>query len=423
MIAKQQMQASILIVDDNPHNLKVLSQQIKDAGWRVAIAKNGETAIAQAKRQPPVLILLDVLMPVIDGFETCKRLKSIPETREIPIIFMTALTDTENKVKGFAVGGVDYITKPFQEQEVIARINLHTKLYFLTKKLETQNEILEERVNEKTAELLQSLCQLQEAKAGLERSFEEVKKAKEIAESADRAKSEFLGNMSHELLTPLNAIIGYSELLPFIDKNLSPRVIEGLQSIHSAGQELSDLVNNILTISEAEKNNLELHPESFDLGKLLQEVLEKIQVQAAENNNQLEAKLGEVLTIYADRSKVRQILEQILDNAYKFTHNGTIALTLSRRSDLDKPSIMIEVQDTGIGIPEDYLNSIFLPFTQVDGSIRRRYNGAGLGLAIAQTLCQLVGGEITVKSKISEGSTFTISLPTDSGSANSESAK
>jgi len=155
----------------------------------------------------------------------------------------------------------------------------------------------------------------------------------------------------------------------------------------------------------------------------LQEVLEKFQAQAEQNNNRLEAKLGEVGTIYADRSKIRQILEPILDNACKFTNNGTIALTLSRRSDLGRPSILIEVQDTGIGIPDDYLNSIFLPFTQVDGSIRRKYNGAGLGLAIAQTLCQLVGGEITVKSKLSEGSTFTISLPTDSGSANSGSAK
>ena len=192
------IQAPILIVDDNPNNLQVLAQQIRDAGWQVAIAKDGQTAIEQAQYNPPVLILLDVLMPGLDGFETCQKLKALPETKDIPIIFMTALNDTENKVKGLSSGGVDYITKPFQWEEVLARINLHCQLYCLNQKLEQQNQLLEEKVNERTAELIESLVHLQESKEQLQRSFEEVQKAKEMAENADRAKSDFLRNMSHE---------------------------------------------------------------------------------------------------------------------------------------------------------------------------------------------------------------------------------
>ena len=406
------IQAPILIVDDNSDNLKVLAQHVRDAGWKVAIAKDGLTAIEQAQHNPPVLILLDVIMPGLDGFETCRQLKSLPETKDIPIIFMTALNDTANKVKGLSVGGVDYITKPFQAEEVLARITLHCQLSFLNQRLERQNQLLEDKVNERTAELLATLQRLRESQEQLQRSFEEVTKAKERAESADRAKSEFLRNMSHELLTPLNAIIGYTELLSLTETTLSSEGLEGLQSIQNSGEHLVKMIRNILTLSKAEKNNLELDLDVFSVEKLLRKIEREFQAQVEENNNSLDIELKDVGTIYSDRNKVRQVLELILDNACKFTENGRIFVTVSRRE--DSASLWIAIEDTGIGISADQIPHIFLPFTQADGSLQRKYGGAGLGLAVAQNLTQSLGGNITVNTQLGAGSIFKIILPLES---------
>ena len=409
------IQELILIVDDNPHNLKILARQIRDAGWKVAIAKNGKVALEQAQQNPPVLILLDIIMPELDGFETCQQLKSLPETKDIPIIFMTASNDTDNKVKGLSIGGVDYITKPFQGEEVIARINLHYQLYSLKKQLEQQNQLLEEKVNQRTAELLEAVARLQDSQERLKRSFEEASKARELAESADRAKSEFLGNMSHEFLTPLNAIIGYSKILPLTENDLSPQVLEGLQAIQRSGDQLLGLIRNTLTLAKAEKSPLELGLDSFDIQQLFQELDCDFQPHAEKNKNTLAIAFEDVGTIYSDREKVLQILELILDNACKFTENGKISVTSSRYE--ETASLSIAIEDTGIGIAPEHISRIFLPFTQVDGSNTRKYGGAGLGLAVAQSLARRIGGEISVQSQIGSGSTFTVTLPLDSRTA------
>lgn len=144
-LPKELSQNSILIVDDNSNNLKVISQALKSAGWIVAIAKNGETALKQIKHTQPALILLDVMMPGIDGFETCRRLQADPQTRHIPVIFMTALASTEDKLKGFEVGGVDYITKPIQHEEILARVKTHLQIYELNRQLESKNQLLREQ--------------------------------------------------------------------------------------------------------------------------------------------------------------------------------------------------------------------------------------------------------------------------------------
>ena len=403
------IQTPILIVDDNPDNLRVLAQQIRNAGWQVAIAKDGATAIEQAQYNPPVLILLDVLMPGIDGFETCRELKSLPETKDIPIIFMTALNDTENKVKGFSSGGVDYITKPFQWEEVLARIDLHCQLHFLNQQREQQNQLLEEKVKERTAELIESLVYLQESQEQLQRSFEEVQKAKELAESADRAKSDFLRNMSHEFCTPLNSILGYTYLV-LQEEALSPQSLDGLQKIQKSGWKLLKMVRNILTLSKAKKDELKLNFELFDVKKILQNIERDFQPIAEKNNNQLEIESEAVGTIYSDFEKVQKTLELILDNACKFTQEGRISVTLSQP---DRNSLSIAIEDTGIGISPDEIPRIFLPFTQIDSSIRRKYEGTGLGLAVAQRLVRLIGGKIVVKSQMGLGSIFTVILPLD----------
>jgi len=178
----------ILIVDDNPTNVIILFDYFSKLEFTVLVAENGEDALKVVKENMPDIVLMDIIMPGISGFETCRRLKDAHETEDIPVLFVSSLSDTVDKVRGFNAGGVDYITKPFQQEEVLARVTTHLHLHKLKKESEVRNARLEEEINER-------------------------KRAEDAAEAANRAKSEFLANMSHELRTPLNGILGYAQIL------------------------------------------------------------------------------------------------------------------------------------------------------------------------------------------------------------------
>lgn len=397
---------SILIVDDNPNNLEVLAHILTDVGYQVSVALDGETAIEQVEYHPPELILLDIMMPAgIDGFETCRRLKANPLTCEIPIIFLSALSDSHNKVNGLSVGAVDYISKPFQSEEVLARIRIHLKLYNLTKKLEQQKQLLEEKVELRTVELLA---------------------AKEAAEAANIAKSQFLANMSHELRTPLNAIIGYSEMLQEEAEDLDQKFfIPDLKKIYGAGTHLLGLINDILDLSKIESGKVELYLETVDISDLIREVITMIKPLVEKNANVLvvncEPNLGDMKT---DLTKVRQSLFNLLSNASKFTKKGIVTLKVEKRyrksgiADGEEqksaiPYILFKISDTGVGIAPERIEKLFQPFTQADASTTREYGGTGLGLAITRNLSRIMGGDTLVESEVGKGSTFTLILPAE----------
>ncbi len=397
---------AILVVDDSQDNLDLMVEVLEDGPWRVTTARDAEIALKLASEAVFDLLILDVHMPDVDGFELCRRLRREPDIRNVPIIFLTAeRTSRASVIEGLDRGGYDYIVKPFDRAELLARVRVMLHLReaengYLTvqRALVEQNESLS-AISDRLAETYQ---QMLDHRTQLMRKSEELRRA-------NRIKSEFLAKMSHELRTPMNSIIGFTDLLSS-DEYEPPteRQAKRLEKVGRNGRLLLALINDILDLSKIEAGRLTLDFVPVKLSMVLTECVELAMPLIGDKPVAFESRIpSTLLTWEGDEIRLRQVVMNLLSNAAKFTERGTITLEVSEGNE----SVSIAVRDTGVGIAPEHLPYVFDTFRQVDSSSTRRAGGTGLGLAICKSLCDLMGGEIEARSNLGGGSTFAVRLP------------
>ncbi len=385
----------ILIVDDVVQNLQVMGKMLEQAGYETTFATSGEQALERVKTAHPDLILLDLMMPGMNGLAVCQKLKSDPNFCQIPIIFLTASNAIDSLLEAFKTGASDYISKPFRPEEVLIRIETQLTNQRLKKQIEEQNQ------------------QLQAEIEAHRRTEEKLQEAKEAAETANRSKSAFLANMSHELRTPLNAIFGFTQLMQN-GSNLTSEQQKNLKIIRRSGEHLLNLINDILNLSKIEAGQITVNNTEFNLSKVLLEIEDMFRLKAMEKGLDLDLVMSPNLPewIVSDRLKLRQVFINLIGNAIKFTKSGRVILRVSvvsskesLTSDSGQQTLQFEVSDTGVGIAPEEMNNIFKPFVQSQAGINAA-EGTGLGLTISQRYIEILGGNLTVNSQLNVGTTF-----------------
>lgn len=353
--------ATLLVVDDTPANLQVLAECLSGAGHQVLAAEDGPSAIDLAIRAAPDLILLDVMMPGIDGYETCRRLKTFPETRDIPVLFMTARSDVEAKVRGFQAGAVDYITKPYQEEEVLARVTTHLTLA--------------------------------RQKRDLERMLEE--------------RSRFMKIAAHDLRNPLTAIVAWAEFGEMSAGD--PEVPDMFRKIGLAALQMNEIINDFLALQILKIQAASAAKTEWDLRALLAQVIDQLAPAAERKSTTLTLQAPEgPAPARGHWAHMHQILTNYLSNGVKYSPPGSrVTARLCRKPNAWR----VEVADQGPGIPPEERHKIFTEFPRISTRPTGGETSTGLGLAIVKNLAESQGGAVGVEFPAQGGSVFWVDIP------------
>ena len=360
---------NIILVDDTPANLQLLTGMLKERGYKVRPVPSGKLALQAAKNDPPDLILLDVMMPEMDGYEVCERLKADDRLKEIPVIFISALNETMDKVRAFGVGGVDYVTKPFQFEEVNARVSTHLQL---------------QRQRRKLKENLEQLRRLEEMRDNL------------------------VHMIVHDLRSPLTGISGFLDLALALEKEtLTEDGLDYLQTAKRSTTAVINMVSAVLDVSKMEAGEMKLHLTECDLVGIAADLMSDMESLKEAREMNLDAPPAPV-TVVADKDLILRVIQNLLGNALKFTSSdGWIHLDIQP----DENRVCVKVRDNGPGIPVEYQERIFEKFGQVEARAHRQNFSTGLGLTFCKLVVEAHGGSIGVESEVGKGSTFWFVLP------------
>ncbi len=375
--------AKILIVDDSQFNLQIIKNVINKNGYEPVLISSAKEVVKTVKKEKPDLILLDIIMPEMNGYEVCKIIRNDSKIKDIPIIFLTGQSSIEDVAKGFEVGAVDYINKPFYEEELIARVKTHLQLKKLHDELKKSNE-------------------------QLTKTYEELLKANEIIQYK-KLQAEFFANISHEFKTPLNLIFSTIQLLELCPGDTTYNNDRYTSIMKQNCYRLLRLVNNFIDITKMDSGYYELELKNHNIVYIVEEIVLSISEYIERNELELifDTDIEEKI-IACDVNKIERIILNLLSNAIKFTKTGgKIIVNMYDKGE----SVVISVKDTGRGIPKCKIDTIFERFVQIDKSLSRKQEGSGIGLSLVKALVELHDGTISVKSEYGKGSEFIIELP------------
>ena len=401
-------QASVVIIDDDVALRVMARESLEQAGFVVVEAADGKQGLDVIESTLPDIVLLDVMMPELDGFALCALLRRNPKFMRLPVLMITGLEDLESIEHAFEAGATHFLTKPINW----ALLGYHVKYVLRSSQLEHALLESEGTLQAHIADLERAQRELEKQGKHQVRLAEQLRGATSQANAANRAKSAFLAAMSHELRTPLNAIIGFSEIIKC--ETFGPvgsvkyRTYAG--DILESGQHLLELVNGILDMSQIESGLEELQEEEIDILETIRSVHALFKERVRRSCVQLELQAPDQLpALYADRRKLKQILVNVLNNAIKFTNGGgNVRLKVWSRED---SGYVFQITDTGIGIAPKDIPKALSQFGQIDSDLNRKYEGTGLGLPLTKSLIQMHGGSLDLQSEVGIGTTVTIRFP------------
>ena len=429
------MKELIIIAEDSSTQAEMLRFILENQGYTVLHRENGKEAFNLAKKNSPSLIISDIMMPEMDGYELCAAIKADPLLQEIPVLLLTTLSSPKDLIKGLQVGADSYLVKPYEESELLewadkllhpqkttnSSFNPRLENFLVStyqtalqknrelKSTQQQLHELNQQLKQKVAEQTKSLRVEIEEKKKIEI---ELKKAKEIAEQADRLKTAFLNNLSHEIRTPMNAILGFSTFIGDPDITAEER-IEFAGHIGTGCTNLLGIIDSIVDLSVIESETIEPNLAECRINSFLESVRDEFAEKEKHQMGQLLFRLitpgkDNPHTIIIDPGRTKKVLNNLLKNALKFTESGFIEFGYSLGR---KDVIEFFVRDSGIGIPSDKIHMIFDKFIKLEEFHTKKYSGTGVGLTITKKLVEFLGGTIQVQSTVGTGSAFYVSLP------------